>query len=212
VPDQLDKLQPGTERSLVLASGNRGKLRELTEILTPLNWTIRAQGEWSIEDAVEDGRSFVENALIKARHAASHTGLMALADDSGLVIDALGGAPGIHSSRYAGEPSDAEANNRKLLEVLLEVPVDQRTAHFYCVMVLLRNEHDPAPLIATGSWHGNILFQPQGSGGFGYDPLFWVESHGCSAAELEPETKNRMSHRGKALLALVAQLSVDSKV
>jgi XTP/dITP diphosphohydrolase len=212
MPDQLGTLKPGTGRSLVLASGNRGKLRELTEILTPLNWTIRAQGEWSIEDAVEDARSFVENALIKARHAASHTGLMALADDSGLVIDALGGAPGIYSSRYAGEPSDAEANNRKLLEALLEVPVDQRTAHFYCVMVLLRNEHDPAPLIATGSWHGSILFQPQGSGGFGYDPLFWVASHGCSSAELEPETKNRMSHRGKALLALVAQLSVDSKV
>ena len=207
-----ENFQAGIGRSLVLASGNRGKLRELEEILSPFNWAIRPQEEWLIEDAVEDGLTFLENALIKARHAARQTGLPALADDSGLVVDALGGAPGIYSSRFAGEPSDAGANNKKLLENLRDVPREQRSAHFYCAMVLIRDENDPAPVIATGSWHGSILFQPQGSGGFGYDPLFWVASHHCSSAELEPKTKNRMSHRGKALLVLVEQMDAGSEL
>ena len=193
--------------SLVLASGNPGKLREVSAILHSLGWQVRSQAEWDIGDAFEDGLTFIENALIKARHAAEHTRHPSLGDDSGLVVDALEGAPGIYSSRYAGEPSDAEANNRKLLNAMREVPPGKRTAHFYCALALVRHASDPAPLIATGSWHGSIMENPRGSGGFGYDPLFWVASHACTAAELEPAIKNRLSHRGQALAALARQLS-----
>lgn len=194
-------------RTLVLASGNPGKLRELRAMLHSLGWNVRSQDEWGIGDAVEDGLTFIENALIKARHAAQHTGLPSLGDDSGLVVDALGGAPGIHSSRYAGEPSDAAANNHKLLNAMRHVPLGPRTAHFYCALALVRHAGDPAPLIATGCWHGSIIEKPRGSGGFGYDPLFWVASQECTAAELAPAIKNRLSHRGQALAALVGQLS-----
>jgi XTP/dITP diphosphohydrolase len=193
-------------RTLVIASGNSGKLRELGAMLDPQGWSVRPQSEWAIEDAVEDGLTFVENALIKARHAAQATGLPTLGDDSGLVVDALDGRPGIYSSRYAGEPANASANNRKLLEDLLGVDESSRGAHFYCAMVLMRHAEDPAPLLATGKWRGRILQAPAGEGGFGYDPLFWVPGEGCSAAQLPAPVKNRLSHRGKALSALLHQL------
>lgn len=192
--------------TVVLASGNAGKLRELTAMLEPLGWQVRPQSEWNVPEAVEDGLSFIENALIKARHAARHTGLPALGDDSGLVVDALDGAPGIYSARYAGPGAGDAANNRKLLEALDGIPADRRTAHFYCAIAMVRHAADPAPLVAIGRWDGRILDAPTGSGGFGYDPLFRVETHDCSSAELPPEAKNRVSHRGRALAALVRQL------
>jgi len=197
---------------LVLASGNSGKLRELSQILLPLGWTIRSQSEWGIDEAIEDGLTFIENALIKARHAARHCGLPALGDDSGLVVHALDGAPGIYSSRYAGEQADGVANNNKLLQAMRDIPEGRRTAHFYCAMALLRDENDPAPLIATGTWHGRILHKARGAGGFGYDPLFWVETHACASAELDAEVKNRLSHRGQALASLVGQIGQGSKL
>ena len=191
----------------MLASGNPGKLRELNAMLRPLGWQARPQGDWDVSEAVEDGLSFIENALIKARHAASKTGLPALGDDSGLVVDALNGAPGIYSSRFAGAGADDRRNNRKLLDELDGVPAAERTAHFYCAMVLLLHAADPAPLLATGRWDGRILDRPAGSGGFGYDPLFWVPEEKRSSAELPPELKNRLSHRGQALRALMEQMA-----
>ncbi len=190
----------------MLASGNASKLKELSAMLPPLGWTVRSQGDWKISEAVEDGLSFIENALIKARHAARCTGLRALGDDSGLVVDALSGMPGIYSSRYAGADADDEANNQKLLHALRGVPGPERTAHFYCAMVLVRFAEDPAPLISTGKWTGRIMEQPRGEGGFGYDPLFWIPGNECSSAELPPEVKNSLSHRGQALAALAAQM------
>ena len=195
--------------TVVLASGNVGKLRELTAMLEPLGWQVRPQSEWNVPEAVEDGLSFIENALIKARHAARHAGLPALGDDSGLVVDVLDGAPGIYSARYAGPGAGDAANNRKLLEALDGIPADRRTAHFYCAIAMVRHAADPAPLVAIGRWDGRILNAPTGSGGFGYDPLFRVETHDCSSAELPPEEKNRISHRGRALAALVRQLEND---
>lgn len=191
---------------MVLASGNAGKLREIASMVHPLGWTVLPQSNWNLAAAEEDGATFIENALIKARHAAQQTGLPALADDSGLVVEALAGAPGIFSSRFAGEPADDQANNRKLLELMRAVPPAQRTAYFYCAMVVLRHAQDAAPLVATGLWHGSIALSPRGSGGFGYDPLFWVDSHGCTSAELEPDIKNSLSHRGQAMARLMAQL------
>jgi XTP/dITP diphosphohydrolase len=191
---------------LVLASGNAGKLKELSMMLRSLHWTVRPQSDWAIAEAVEDGLSFIENALIKARHAARFTGLPALGDDSGLVVDALQGQPGIYSARYAGPDADDSANNLKLLQSLQDVPMTERTAHFYCAMALVRHAEDPAPLIATGKWPGSILDNARGKGGFGYDPLFWVADLQCSSAELEPSVKNRVSHRGRALAELAAQM------
>jgi len=193
-------------RKLVLASGNAGKLSEICSMMRPLGWTVLPQSDWNLSAAVEDGSTFIENALIKARHAARHTGLPALADDSGLVVGALAGEPGIFSSRFAGEQANDQANNRKLLEMMRDVPLERRTAYFYCAMVVLLHEQDPAPLLAAGRWHGRIAESVSGSGGFGYDPLFWVESHGCTSAELEPAIKNSLSHRGQAMAALVEQL------
>lgn len=201
-----DPVGPG--RTLVLASGNRGKLRELTVMLEPLGWSVRPQGDWNVPDAVEDGLSFVENALIKARHATRLTGLPALADDSGLAVDALDGAPGIYSARYAGGAGD-DANTQKLLLALAGVPEGERSAHFYCAMALMHHAEDPAPLIAVGRWDGTITQAPSGDGGFGYDPVFFVPEAGCTSAELPAEAKNRMSHRGRALSALVALIQDD---
>jgi XTP/dITP diphosphohydrolase len=201
-----DPVGPG--RTLVLASGNRGKLRELTVMLEPLGWSVRPQGDWNVPDAVEDGLSFVENALIKARHATRLTGLPALADDSGLAVDALDGAPGIYSARYAGGAGD-DANTQKLLRALAGVPEGERSAHFYCAMALMHHAEDPAPLIAVGRWDGTITQAPSGDGGFGYDPVFFVPEAGCTSAELPAEAKNRMSHRGRALSALVALIQDD---
>jgi len=193
-------------RSLVLASGNAGKLRELTAMLEPLNWTVRLQSEWNFPAAAENGLSFIENALIKARHAAAHTGIPALGDDSGLVVDALDGAPGIFSARYAGSGKGDLANNRKLLAAMKDVCEAERGAHFYCAMAMVRRRDDPAPLLSIGRWDGRIMERPAGQGGFGYDPLFWVPDQACSAAQLPPEVKNRISHRGRALAVMVEQL------
>ena len=193
-------------RTVVLASGNPGKLRELSAMLQPLGWAVLPQSEWGVEEAVENGLSFIENALIKARNAARATGLPALGDDSGLAVDALGGAPGIYSSRYAGEDADDAANLRKLLGALAGIGADARGAHFYCAMALLRHAEDPAPLVAIGKWDGQILETPVGSQGFGYDPVFRVAGEGCSAAQLPAERKNRLSHRGQALAALLRQM------
>ena len=187
---------------LVLASSNRGKLAELQPLLAGAGYELVAQGELGVSDAIEDGRSFIENALIKARHACTATGLPALADDSGIVVDALDGAPGLHSARYAGAHGDAGANNRKLLAALQGVPQSKRTARFVAVIVLLRSADDPLPLVASGIWEGRILESALGSHGFGYDPLFFDPLLGRGAAELEPALKNRVSHRGKALAQL----------
>ncbi|SDL53713.1 XTP/dITP diphosphohydrolase [Modicisalibacter muralis] len=195
-----------TAHSLVLASGNPGKLREFRELLEPLAFDVRPQSDFAVPEVEESGLTFVENALLKARAASRISGLAALADDSGLAVDALDGAPGIHSARYAGTPKNDEANNRKLLEALDQVPEGQRTARYWCVLVLLRHAEDPVPRIVQICWDGEILAHPRGEGGFGYDPLFWVPEKGMSAAELSALEKNRLSHRGRALHALVEQL------
>ncbi len=199
-----DSSFPG--RSLVLASGNPGKLGELTTMLKPLGWSIQPQSDWTLEEAVEDGLSFIENALIKARHAAHHSNRPALGDDSGLVVDALNGRPGIYSSRYAGPQADDRANIIKLLKALKGVPESKRSAHFYCAMALVRHTDDPSPLLATGMWCGRIMESPAGTGGFGYDPVFWVPAEACSSAELPVDVKNRLSHRGQALRAMTEQM------
>jgi XTP/dITP diphosphohydrolase len=196
----------GADRpTLVLASGNAGKLAELRELLGD-RFVLRAQAELGVADIEETGLTFVENALLKARHAARATGLPALADDSGLCVDALGGAPGLYSARYAGAHGDAAANIAKLLGALRDVPPYQRTAHFHAVVVILRHAKDPQPIVAEGSWHGRILEAPRGAGGFGYDPVFLDPASGSSAAELDPVAKHRSSHRGRALAALCARL------
>lgn len=197
-----------SDRALVLASGNQGKLRELTAMLEPMGWTVRPQSDWGMPEAVEDGLSFVENALIKARHAARLAGLPSLADDSGLVVDALGGAPGIYSARYAGDGGDG-ANCEKLLDAMRDVPDAERGAHFYCAMALVHHADDPAPLIAIGRWDGFIMQERSGDGGFGYDPLFRVPEKNCTSAELMPEVKNDMSHRGRALRAMCQLMQDD---
>jgi len=191
---------------LVVASGNRGKLAELRQVLGAAGIECLSQGELGVDDVEETASTFVENALLKARHAARITGLPALADDSGLCVDALGGAPGLRSARYAGAGADPQANIVKLLAALEHLPEAQRSARFYCVLVLLRHPDDPQPLIAEGEWHGRILQAPRGLGGFGYDPVFFDPERGVSAAEIAPEVKNRISHRGRALSALHARL------
>jgi XTP/dITP diphosphohydrolase len=192
---------------LVLASGNVGKLRELRTLLAGDGFALHAQSEFGVVDIDETGLTFVENALLKARHAARATGLPALADDSGLCVDALGGAPGLYSARFAGVHGDAQANNTKLLGLLGDLPDAQRGAHFHAVIVLLRHAEDPQPLIAEGSWHGRIVHAPRGDRGFGYDPVFFDPVQRASAAELDPALKNRISHRGQALAVLRERLA-----
>lgn len=192
---------------VVLASGNAGKLAELQQLLGDQVGELVSQSELGIEGAQETAGTFIENALLKARHAARLSGLPALADDSGLCVATLGGAPGLHSARYAGSGADSAANMRRLLAELADVPEAGRAAFFHCSIVLLRHADDPAPLIAQGNWHGRILGAPRGAHGFGYDPLFFVAQHGCSAAELAPEVKNRISHRGQAMRQLRAALA-----
>ena len=191
---------------IVLASGNKGKLAELRELFGDLGISLIAQGELGVQDADETGLTFVENALLKARHAAAVTGLPALADDSGLIVDALDGAPGLYSARYAGSPTDDATNNAKLLHDLRDVPSERRSARFHAVLVLLRHPADPQPLIAEGSWEGRIIDAPRGSNGFGYNPVFLDPRHGLSAAEMAPDLKNRISHRAQALSKLRALL------
>lgn len=192
---------------LVLASGNAGKLKELQAMLADLPLQIMAQGELDVTEVPETGLTFVENALIKARHACASTGLPALADDSGLIVDALDGAPGLYSARYAGSPTNDAANNAKLLEAMRDVPVERRTARFYAVIVLLRHANDPQPLICEGSWEGLILDELRGSNGFGYNPLFLDPARGLTAAEMDPAQKNAISHRAMALAKLRAVLA-----
>lgn len=196
-------------KTLVLASGNAGKLTELRAMLDDLGVAIVPQRELDVDEVPETGTTFVENALIKARHAARVTGLPALADDSGLIVDALGGAPGLYSARYAGSPTDDAANNAKLLQALDGLPAAQRTARFYAVIVMLRHADDPQPLIAEGSWEGRILDTPRGHFGFGYNPVFLDPPSGLTAAEMAPEHKNRISHRALALQALRDRLAAS---
>jgi XTP/dITP diphosphohydrolase len=192
---------------LVLATSNAGKLAELQPLLAEAGFELVTQRALGVGDAIEDGRTFLENALIKARHASEATGLAALGDDSGLVVDALGGAPGLYSARYAGRHGDSEANNAKLLSEMEGLVGARRRAHFYCVLVLLRHANDPQPLIAEGVWPGLVLEAPRGEAGFGYDPVFFVPAHGVSAAEFEPHLKNRISHRGQAIARLRERLA-----
>ncbi len=187
---------------LVLASSNAGKLAELRDLLGDARIELHAQSEFGVEDAEETGLTFVENALLKARHAARATGLPALGDDSGLCVDALDGAPGLYSARYAGGHGDSAANIAKLLAALRDVPEAARTARFVCVLAVLRHAEDPQPLIAEGVWEGRILDAPRGSGGFGYDPVFFDPARAMGAAELDAALKNRISHRGIALARL----------
>lgn len=195
----------GSARQLVLASGNPGKLRELQDALAGLGWQLVPQGELGVDDVEETGRTFIENAILKARHAAAATGLPALADDSGLVVPTLGGAPGIYSARYSGQ-GDA-ANNTKLLAALEGVPESGRGAWFVCVLAFMVSAEDPSPRVAEGRWHGRIATAPRGEGGFGYDPVFIVGELNRHAAELSAAEKRAYSHRGKAVAALHRALS-----
>lgn len=194
-------------QQLVLASGNAGKLAEIQNALADFGVELISQKTLAVTDAIENGLSFVENAIIKARHAAAITGLPALADDSGLEVDYLNGAPGIYSARYAGESATDADNNQKLLAALKGVPPEQRTARFVCVLVYMRHANDPMPLICQGSWQGRILEQPDGDGGFGYDPLFFVPDLNTTAARLSKAEKNAISHRGQALAELKARFA-----
>ena len=207
----MNRDRGGLPERLVLATGNAGKLRELREILGPWDVDVRPQSEFTHAHAAETGLSFVENALLKARHAAGASGLPAIGDDSGLEVDALRGAPGIHSARYATPMASDADNNLKLLDELAAVPAAARGARFRCAMVYLRWPLDAAPLIAQAAWEGRILRAPVGVHGFGYDPLFEVAGTGRSAAQLDPAEKNRISHRGQALRALLLALRATER-
>ena len=193
-------------KRVVLASGNKGKVREINEILTGLDIEVVPQTQFDVPEVDETGLTFVENAILKARNAAEHTGLPAIADDSGLEVDALKGAPGIYSARYAGPGASDRANLEKLLEEMSGIEDARRTARFQCLMVFMEHEADPTPLICQGSWEGRIAHEPQGESGFGYDPVFYLPDHDRTAAQLPAEEKNRLSHRGQALRALVNEL------
>jgi len=193
-------------KRIVLASSNPGKVREINQLLAGLSIEVVPQSQFGVPDIEETGLSFIENALLKARNAAQHTGLPAIADDSGIEVDALNGAPGIYSARYAGVGASDQQNLDKLLEELKDVPQNLRSARFQCLMVYLRHAADPTPLICQGTWNGRILFEAQGINGFGYDPVFYVPTHDCSSAQLPPEVKNSLSHRGQALRKLLAAL------
>ncbi|WP_295399420.1 RdgB/HAM1 family non-canonical purine NTP pyrophosphatase [uncultured Thiocystis sp.] len=195
--------------SIVLASNNPGKVREIGQLLADARIRVVPQNEYGVPEVAETGLTFVENAILKARHAAQYSGLAAIADDSGLEVDALQGAPGIYSARYAGVGASDEDNLVKLLKDLEGLPEAERTARFQCVLVYLRHAFDPTPLICQGTWEGVILTDVRGANGFGYDPIFFVPTHGCSSAELDPETKNRLSHRGQALRQLHDLLDVQ---
>ncbi len=190
--------------SIVLASGNKGKLKEIQEVLAPFGLSVQKQSDFDVPEAEETGLSFVENAIIKARNAAELTGHPALADDSGLEVDFLNGEPGIYSARFAGPSAKDSDNVEKLLGLMAHTPEDQRSARFQCVMVYLRHAKDPTPLICQGTWEGRIALQASGSNGFGYDPVFWVPTHECCAADLASEVKNSLSHRGQALQKFIA--------
>lgn len=193
-------------KKIVLASGNQGKVREINQILTGLDIEVVPQSDFGVPEAEETGLTFVENAILKARNAASHTGLPAIADDSGLEVDALRGAPGIYSARYAGVGAGDQANLEKLLQEMEGVPEAQRSARFQCLMVYMEHDGDPTPIICQGTWEGRITQAATGENGFGYDPVFFVPSHDCTSAQLSAEEKNRLSHRGQALQCLMHAL------
>ena len=194
-------------KKLVLASANPAKLRELSALLDNSQYKIIPQSEFKVPDVAETGTTFVENAIIKARHAAEYTGHAALADDSGIVVDALNGEPGVYSARFSGRHATDESNNALLVEKLGSVPEAQRSARYQAVIVYMRNADDPSPIICEGSWEGIIMLEAKGSGGFGYDPYFYLPDYGCTSAELSADEKNRVSHRGQALRLLMEKLS-----
>ena len=197
-------------QKIVLASGNAGKLKEFNQVLVGLDIDVLPQSQFNVGEVEETGLTFVENAIIKARHVSRLSGLPALADDSGLEVDALDGAPGIYSARFSGVGATDARNNALLLKRLAGLPQAQRSARFQCVLVYLRHPEDPTPLICQGSWEGVILEAPQGDNGFGYDPLFWVPECGCSSAQLAPAQKNSRSHRGQAVAELVRRMQLQS--
>lgn len=194
-------------RKIVLASGNAGKLREFQQLLSGCGFEIVPQSDFNVSNADETGTTFVENAIIKARHACQQTGLPAIADDSGIEVDALNGRPGVYSARYAGENANDESNNQKLLQELASVPTEQRAARYHAVLAYMRHAGDPTPILCHGTWEGIILTEPRGEGGFGYDPLFFVPTHNCASAELDKAEKNRISHRGKAMQELLQKIA-----
>lgn len=193
-------------KKLVVASSNPDKLRELLQLFDGLDYELYPQSALNVPEVAETGTTFVENAIIKARNAAQHTGFSALADDSGIEVDALNGAPGVYSARFSGADASDEANNALLVEKLRAVPEQQRSARYRAVIVFMRNAADPSPIICEGSWEGQILLEPRGQGGFGYDPFFYLPEQGCTSAELSAEQKNQQSHRGKALRELLENL------
>lgn len=193
-------------KKIVLATGNKGKVKELASTLSGLGIEVLPQSQFNVTEVAETGTTFVENAIIKARHAAKQTGLPAIADDSGLAVHALGGEPGVYSARYSGNQATDKTNITKLLDVMADVPMGKRQAKFLCVLVYMRHADDPTPIICQGEWSGEIMTKQQGENGFGYDPVFWVEEQNCSSAQLSPKQKNILSHRGKALTLLLAQL------
>lgn len=192
---------------IVLASGNKGKIAEIQAILQPLAIDVISQSHFDVPEADESGTTFIENAIIKARHAASIAQLPSIADDSGLEVDALNGQPGVHSARYAGLPSNDQNNTEKLLQALTDVPSAQRSARFHCVMVFMAHQNDPSPLIAHGVWEGYIAFEKKGNNGFGYDPVFYIPELNSMSAALKPALKNTLSHRAKALKQLMPQIT-----
>ncbi|RZQ57284.1 non-canonical purine NTP pyrophosphatase, RdgB/HAM1 family [Pseudidiomarina tainanensis] len=196
-------------QELVLATGNKGKVVELEALLQPFGWNVRPQSAWHFAEAEETGLTFIENAILKARHAAQHTGLPALADDSGLAVNALQGAPGIYSARYAGPECNDQDNIEKLLDTLKDTAPEQRQASFHCVLAYLRHANDPTPIICHGRWDGMIATTPQGEQGFGYDPVFWIPELNCTAAQLSTAQKQQLSHRGQALRQFVKQLQAS---
>ena len=193
-------------QKIILASGNAGKLREFQQLLATCGFSVLPQSDFNVSNADETGLTFVENAIIKARHACAHTGLPAIADDSGIEVDALNGRPGIYSARYSGLNAEDADNNAKLLQELAQVPSEKRTARYHCVLAFMRHAEDPTPILCHGTWEGVILTEARGEGGFGYDPLFFVPTHNCAAAEMDKAEKNRISHRGKAMAELLEKI------
>ncbi|GAL30977.1 nucleoside 5-triphosphatase RdgB [Vibrio variabilis] len=196
-------------KKIVLATGNQGKVKEMADLLSDFGFEVHAQSEYQVSDVEETGTTFIENAIIKARHAAQETGFAAIADDSGLEIDYLKGAPGIYSARYYGEGATDKLNLEKVLSEMQGVPEEQRTARFHCVLVLMRHADDPTPIVCHGKWEGRILTEASGENGFGYDPIFFVPEENCASAELEPVRKKQLSHRGKALKELFATIKAQ---
>ena len=201
------KEAPVKSNKIVIASGNAGKVREIGQLLQDLALEVLPQSDFNVPDIEETGLTFVENALLKARNASQHTGLPAIADDSGIAVDVLQGRPGIYSARFAGVGASDMDNLEKLIDMVKPFAEEERTARFICSMVYLRHEHDPMPVIAEGVWQGQLVTDPKGEYGFGYDPIFYVSSHQCTSAELSPQIKNTLSHRGQALMQLLVKLN-----